>query len=145
MNGSEKHRAKSRLDQIQIVEINRNNINQIWSQFTDSLKNADFIAVDLVNFKNSGKVKKLNFQELSGLGIGIHAKNIEQRYKNIREAAISRLAKEFSENLQNLVYFSEAFYRSVSRFSRRAKSTRRSGKLNSLRRSVRDKSTSKTF
>ncbi|PAV61933.1 hypothetical protein WR25_19043 isoform B [Diploscapter pachys] len=97
MNGSENRRAKSRLDEIQIVEINRNNINQIWSQLTDSLKNADFIAVDL---------------ELSGLGIGIHAKNIEQRYKNIREAAISRLAKESSEDLQSFI----CFFRSVLSF-----------------------------
>ena len=61
MNGSENRRAKSRLDEIQIVEINRNNINQIWSQLTDALKNADFIAVDLVNFKNSGKSQEIEF------------------------------------------------------------------------------------
>ncbi|CAJ0605212.1 unnamed protein product [Cylicocyclus nassatus] len=65
------------LDEIQVMEVSRSNFNTIWPYLLVSLKSADFIALDL---------------ELSGLGsrTASVAKNIEDRYAALREAAKTR-------------------------------------------------------
>ncbi|XGW07447.1 hypothetical protein V3C99_010544 [Haemonchus contortus] len=69
--------SAARLDQIQVIEICRTNFDQIWPYLLVSLKQADFIAVDL---------------ELSGLGSreASWAKNVGDRYTALKEAAKTR-------------------------------------------------------
>ncbi|EGT44536.1 hypothetical protein CAEBREN_25794 [Caenorhabditis brenneri] len=62
--------------EIQIIEVNRNNFSKIWPYLLVCIKSADFTAMDL---------------ELSGLGgPGLRSKDVQERYKSIREAAHTR-------------------------------------------------------
>ncbi|KAK5964982.1 hypothetical protein GCK32_018542, partial [Trichostrongylus colubriformis] len=69
--------SAARLDQIQVIEVCRTNLDAIWPYLLVSLKQADFIAVDL---------------ELSGLGSrqASCAKNVGDRYAALCEAAKTR-------------------------------------------------------
>ncbi|EGT44428.1 hypothetical protein CAEBREN_00470 [Caenorhabditis brenneri] len=59
--------------EIQIIEVNRNNFSKIWPYLLVCIESADFTAMDL---------------ELSGLGgPKLRSKDVQERYKSIREAA----------------------------------------------------------
>ncbi|PIC47569.1 hypothetical protein B9Z55_006883 [Caenorhabditis nigoni] len=81
-NESESSSATSSTDsippfsEIQIIEVNRENFSKIWPYLLVCVKSADFIGIDL---------------ELSGLGgQGLRSKDVQERYKTIREAAHTR-------------------------------------------------------
>uniref|UniRef100_A0A8R1I332 Uncharacterized protein n=1 Tax=Caenorhabditis japonica TaxID=281687 RepID=A0A8R1I332_CAEJA len=62
--------------EIEIIEVNRSNFSQIWPYLLICVKSADFTAIDL---------------ELSGLGgKGLRSKDVQERYKAIRDAANTR-------------------------------------------------------
>ncbi|GMT17062.1 hypothetical protein PFISCL1PPCAC_8359 [Pristionchus fissidentatus] len=65
------------LDEIPVIEVNKENMDRIWPQLILSIRKADLISLDL---------------ELSGLGerTEINAASLEGRYKAMREAATSR-------------------------------------------------------
>uniref|UniRef100_A0A158PB34 CAF1 family ribonuclease n=1 Tax=Angiostrongylus cantonensis TaxID=6313 RepID=A0A158PB34_ANGCA len=67
----------ARLENIQVIEVCGTNFNMIWPYLMVSLRNADFIALDL---------------ELSGLGArqASSSKNVVDRYKALSEAARTR-------------------------------------------------------
>ncbi|VDK68466.1 unnamed protein product, partial [Anisakis simplex] len=68
---------RGRISTIPVLEINKDNLNQLWTYLLVSIKNSSFISVDL---------------ELSGLGIekGWLSQSINDRYKLIRKSAQSR-------------------------------------------------------
>lgn len=64
-------------DNVPIIEINRLNLDRLWTYLQTSVKRADFIAIDL---------------ELSGLGNFSHLRDkpFQERYSRIRESVQTR-------------------------------------------------------
>uniref|UniRef100_A0A1I7TFP6 CAF1 family ribonuclease n=1 Tax=Caenorhabditis tropicalis TaxID=1561998 RepID=A0A1I7TFP6_9PELO len=79
--------------EIQIIEVNRHNFSKIWPYLLVCIKSADFTAIDL---------------ELSGLGgKGLRSKDIEERYRAIRDAAHTRSILSFGISTMKLTHKSE--------------------------------------
>lgn len=79
--------------EIQIIEVNRNNFTKIWPYLLICVKSADFTAIDL---------------ELSGLGgPGLRSKDVEERYRTIRDAAHTRSILSVGISTMKLTHKSE--------------------------------------
>ncbi|EFO88694.1 hypothetical protein CRE_06714 [Caenorhabditis remanei] len=79
--------------EIQIIEVNRDNFSKIWPYMLVCIKSADFIAMDL---------------ELSGLGgQGLRSKDVQERYRAIRDAAHTRSILSVGITTMKLIHKSE--------------------------------------